>query len=125
MIGLIFNFIKSYKIVILAGVAVGLMALSGYGGYKLSEASWLKKQVALEVAYRDAQEKAVAKLSVRLRALENKKQERKVVYREKIKYIKSGAPDCNIDDARLRELQCLASPSKCSDPVSGGPSLSW
>lgn len=109
------NLLKTYKIYLYATLFLGTILSSGYVGYKLSDARWLTKQARVEAQYRVEQEKLLEKLSVALNDAEKLKQERKAIYREKINYIKSDAPECSITDDKLHELQCLAAPSKCRD----------
>ncbi|MCG7904621.1 MAG: hypothetical protein JAY60_19625 [Candidatus Thiodiazotropha weberae] len=97
-----------YLIVLIAVFAVGV-----YFGKSITDAGWQRD-------YTDAMEeqaKRINKFQVLLATAQNElatsKAERKVEYREKIKYITADAPDCELESDRLHSLVCAVRPSDC------------
>jgi ABC-type nitrate/sulfonate/bicarbonate transport system substrate-binding protein len=94
-------------------ISAGLLSSGYYAGRTFCNNSWqTAKSEALEEALAEAhawqQKHAKAQ-----NELAESRANRKEKYREKIKGVTAGAPDCSLDRDRLQELVCAVSPSTC------------
>ncbi|MCG7932101.1 MAG: hypothetical protein N0E44_18885 [Candidatus Thiodiazotropha lotti] len=97
-----------YLIILISAFATGV-----YFGKSITDAGWQRDYTeAME-----EQAKRINKFQVLLATAQNElatsKAERKVEYREKIKYITADAPDCELESDRLHSLVCAVRPSDC------------
>ncbi|MEW7988248.1 MAG: hypothetical protein AB2784_16660 [Candidatus Thiodiazotropha endolucinida] len=96
---------------LLAGA--GMLSGAFYAGYSYCDYGW-------QSARNEALENAVAKIKKQAKQLADaqndlaeSKAKRRVVYREKIKYVRDGAPGCKLPPDRMQELVCAVRPSTC------------
>jgi hypothetical protein len=94
-------------------VGASLMSGTFYAGYSYCDYGWQDaKNKALEEALKEAK-MWQAKHAVAQNALAVSRANRKVEYREKIKYVTADVPDCELEHIRLQELVCAVRPSDC------------
>ena len=97
-----------YLIVLIAVFGVGV-----YFGKSISDADWQRDYAKAMKMQAERVNKFQALLAKTQNELATSKAERKVEYREKIKYITADAPDCELESDRLHALVCAVRPSDC------------